>query len=181
MSGRETKKNQVKALSEKFSKSRGTFLVSCMGLNVERMTDLRKSLKMKQADITVIRNTLARLALEGEEHSELKEACMPHLTGPNAFVLSFGESALSVAKTLCDFGEENEVFQIKGGLLDGIALSVQAVMDLSKLPSRDELRACLLGTLSAPLVKFLGTFQAVPAGMAGVLNSYKQKKEEKNV
>ena len=174
MIGKEVKKKQVAALSENFSKSRGTFLVNCIGLNVEKMTDLRKTLKSKQADITVIRNTLARLALE--KHSDMKAAYEPFMKGPNAFVIAFGEDVPSVARTLHDFQEDSEVFQIKGGLLDGSVLSTKEVAALAKLPSREVLRARFLAVLSASPSKFLGTLQAVPGGFVRILNSYKESK-----
>ena len=174
MVGKEVKKKQVAALSENFSKSRGTFLVNCIGLNVEEMTNLRKTLKSKQANITVIRNTLARLALE--KHSDMKATYEPFMKGPNAFVVAFGEDVPSVARTLHDFQEESEAFQIKGGLLDGSALSTKEVAELAKLPSREVLRARFLAVLSASPSKFLGTLQAVPGGFVRILNSYKESK-----
>ena len=176
MISKETKKQQVAALSENFSKSRGTFLVNCIGLNVEEMTNLRKTLKSKQASLTVIRNTLARLALE--KHSHMKAACEPLMKGPNAFVVAFGEDVPSVARTLHDFQEESEVFQIKCGLLDGSPLSTAAVAALAKLPSREVLRARLLSVLSAAPVKFLGTLQAVPGGFVRILNSHRENKNQ---
>ena len=176
MIGKEVKKQQVAALSENFSKSRGTFLVNCIGLNVEEMTNLRKTLKSKQANLTVIRNTLARLALE--KHSDMKAAYDPLIKGPNAFVVAFGEDVPAVAKTLHDFQEESEVFQIKCGLLDGNPLSTAEVAALAKLPSREVLRAHFLSVLSAAPVKFLGTLQAVPGGFVRILNSYKENKNQ---
>ena len=176
MINKETKKQQVAALSENFSKSRGTFLVNCIGLNVEEMTNLRKTLKSKQANLTVIRNTLARLALE--EHSRMKTVCEPLMTGPNAFVVAFGEDVPSVAKTLHDFQSESEAFQIKCGLLDGNPLSPEEVAALAKLPSREALRARFLSVLSASPSKFLGTLQAVPGGFVRILNSHKENKNQ---
>lgn len=176
MVSKETKKQQVASLSENFSKSRGTFLVNCIGLNVEEMTSLRKTLKSKQANITVIRNTLARLALK--KHSYMKEAYEPLMKGPNAFILAFGEDVPSVAKVLHDFMEDSEVFQVKCGLLDGSVLSTAAVSELAKLPSREILRARFLSVLAASPTKFLGTLQAVPGGFARLLNSYKESKNQ---
>ena len=174
MLGKEVKKKQVTALSENFSKSRGTFLVNCIGLNVEEMTNLRKTLKSNQANITVIRNTLACLALT--DHSDIKEAYEPFMKGTNAFVMAFGEDIPSVAKTLYDLQEESEVFKIKCGLVEGSALSVAEVAQLAKLPSREVLRGCFLAVLSAAPTKFMGTLQAVPGGFVRVLNSYKETK-----
>ena len=176
MVGKETKKQQLAALSESFSKSRGSFLVNCIGLNVEEMTNLRKTLKSKQANLTVIRNTLACLALE--KYPDMKAAYAPLMKGPNAFVMAFGEDVPSVAKTLQDLQEDSEVFQVKRGLLDGSLLSAAEVAELAKLPSLEVLRARLLAVLSASPAKFLGTLQAVPGGFVRILNSYKESKNQ---
>ena len=175
MVSKEKKERQVSALSKSFSKTRGTFLVNCIGLNVERMTNLRKDLKSRQADITLIRNTLAGLALKARP--DMKEIYEPLLKGPNAFVLAFGEDIPAVAKTLKDFQEENETFQIKQGLLDGNALSPEDVTELARLPSREVLRARFLSVLSAVPSKFLGALQAVPEGFVRVLDSHRENKK----
>ena len=174
MLSREKKKNQVSYLSEDFSKAKASFLVNCIGLNVEQMTELRKSLKQKRGDIKVIRNTLARLALNN--HPELKGSYESHLSGPNAFVLAF-EDMTEVAKIVDEACKENEVFQIKCGVLEGKELNSQEIKDFAKLPPLKVLQAQFLALLSAPLSKFLGTLQAAPEAFVRILNTYKEKKQ----
>lgn len=175
MMNKEMKKKQVSSLSENFSKSKGTFLVSCMGLNVERMTELRKELKGNKSEIKVVRNTLARLSLE--DHSGLKPLLYDHLKGTNAFVLVFGEDVSGVAKIIDRLSEEEEVFQIKCGILDGLALTPGEIKALADLPSKEILQSQFLGVLNALPGKFLRTLQAVPEGMVRVLDSYKETKK----
>ena len=174
MIDRKTKENQVSNLSESFLKSRGTFLVNCIGMNVGEMTALRKSLKGKESEIKVIRNTLARLSLEN--HSDMKSAFYEHLTGSNAFIMVFGENVSDVAKIIDDMEEENEAFQIKCAILDGLTLAPQEIKSLGRLPSRDVLRAQFLAVLNAPARKFLGTLKAPASSLLRVLDSYKQTK-----
>ena len=174
MINRKTKENQVSNLAESFLKSRGTFLVNCIGMNVREMTELRKSLNDKKSEIKIIRNTLARLSLE--KHSDMKSAFDEHLSGPNAFVMVFGEDVSDVAKIIDNISEENESFQIKCAVLDGLTLAPEAVKSFARLPSRDVLRAQFLAVLNAPASKFLGTLQAPSASLLRVLDSYKQTK-----
>lgn len=174
MLNRTTKKSQIAKLSDNFSRSKASFLVNCIGLNVEQMTELRKSLKQNQADIQVIRNTLSLLAMEGK--SDLQTAYEPLLEGPNAFVLVF-EDVTKVAKIIDNFSEENEIFKIKKAVMDGAVLSGSEVKALAKLPSMEVLKSQLLGVLSAPLTKFLSTIKEVPQGFVRVLSVERGKRK----
>ena len=174
MLSRSAKKSQVAKLSDNFSRSKASFLVNCIGLNVEQMTELRKSLKHNQGDIQLIRNTLSLRAME--KQSDLKRAYEPLLEGPNAFVLAY-EDAVKVAKIVDQFSEDNEFFKIKGAVLDGTALSRSEVKTLAKLPSAEALKAQFLALLSAPLTKFLSTVKEVPQGFTRLLSAKRNKKE----
>ena len=174
MLGRSAKKSQVAKLSDNFSRSKASFLVNCIGLNVEQMTELRKSLKQNQGDIQVIRNSLSLRAMESSEI--LKSTYGPQLEGPNAFVLAF-EDSIKVAKIIDQFSEDHEIFQIKGAVLDGVALRKEEVKALANLPSQEVLKAQFLGLLSTPLVKFLSTVKEVPQGFVRLLSAGKEKRE----
>lgn len=173
MLSRTAKKSQVAKLSDSFSRSKASFLVNCIGLNAEKMTELRKSLKQNQGDIQIIRNTLSLIALQDE--AALKTAYESLLKGPNAFVLAF-EDVAKIAKILDDFSENNEVFQIKGAVLDGLALSKTEVKTLAKLPSMEVLKSQFLGLLSAPLSKFLATVKEAPQSFVRLLAEKSKQK-----
>ena len=172
MLNRERKKTQVNQLATGFQNSKASFLVNCIGLNVEQMTDLRKDLKKNQANIQVIRNTLSLRAMEGNEN--IKQAYTPFMKGPNAFVLAF-DDASKVAKIIDKLDEENEFFEIKKAVLDDRALSSKEVKALAKLPSPEVLKAQFLGLLSAPLTKFLSTIKEVPESFTRLLYSKSKK------
>lgn len=174
MLNRETKKTQVRQLIDHFSKSKASFLVNCIGLNVEQMTELRKSLKKSQGNIQVIRNTLSLRAMEDSE--VLKKTYSPFMKGPNAFVLAF-EDPSKVAKIIDKLDEENESFQIKSAVLEDKALSAEEVKALAQLPSHEALKAQFLVLLSAPLTKFLSTIKEVPEGFARLLSSKSNNKD----
>ncbi len=173
MLSRQKKTIQMEQLAERLSRARGSFLVSCIGLNVERMTALRKDLKGGDGDIQVIRNTLAKIVLD--KHPRLKEAYEPHLKGPNGFVLAFGEPS-AAAKIIGEISEESEKFSIKCGVLDGKTLTAEDISVLAKLPPLPILRAQLLGALSAPMAKFLGTLEAAPASFVRLLAARAKQK-----
>ena len=159
--------------SDSFSKAKASFLVNCIGLNAAEITELRKNLKRNNGDIKVIRNTLARLALK--DYKELKENYESSMEGSNAFVFAFDDAA-GVAKIISGMSEENEIFKIKCGTLDGKLMTDKDVAVLSKLPSLDVLRGQFVGLLASPMTTFVRTLQAVPEGFARVLGG-KQDKE----
>ena len=173
---KEMKKKQVAGVSENFSKSKGSFLVNCIGLKVEEATQLRKSLNLKQAELTVIRNTLAQLALK--EHAQVQKAYESYLKGTNAFVFFFGDDASGVAKILDETNKSiNPVFKVKCGFVNGELLEEKDVKILAQLPSKEVLQAQFLSVLQAPLSQFLRILQGVPEGFVRVLSSQKDKQE----
>ena len=172
---REDKQQEVTSLSEKFGRSKAAFLVDFKGMDVESVTKLRKTLKPIHSEMKVVRNTLAIRALN--DHPVIKPALENKLVGTNAIVFVYEDPSAS-AKALSNFGKEVEAFQLKSGVMDGAALDEQGIKYLATLPGKNELRAQLLGTLSAPMTKFLGTLQAVPAGFVRVLNAKKENLEK---
>ena len=172
---REDKQAEVTSLSEKFGRSKAAFLVDFKGMDVESVTKLRKTLKPIQSEMKVVRNTLAIRALA--DHPTLKPVLESRLVGTNAVIFAYEDPSAS-AKALSTFGKDVEAFQLKSGVMDGQLLDEAAIKHLAMLPGKNELRAMLLGTFSAPMTKLLGTMQAVPGGMARVLNAQKEKLEK---
>jgi large subunit ribosomal protein L10 len=170
---REQKAQEITTISEKFGRSKAAFLVDFKGMDVESVTKLRKSLRPAESEMKVVRNTLALRALS--DHPDMKAALENEFVGTNAIVFAYNEPT-AAAKALKEFGKDVEVFQIKSGAMDGRRLSEAAIKQLAELPGKDELRGMLLGTLAAPMTKFLGTMQAVPGGFARALNAYKETK-----
>ena len=173
MLSRDKKTKQVEQLSKGFSRSKASFLVNCIGLSVEDMTKLRKSLKEQNGNIQVIRNTLSLRAMEGSEI--LKKTYSPQLKGPNAFVLAF-EDSVKVAKIIDDFSKDHELFKIKGAVLEGSALEPQEVKALAQLPPKEVLKAQFLGLLAQPLTQFVRTIKEVPQAFVRVIGAKKDKK-----
>jgi large subunit ribosomal protein L10 len=122
------------------------FAARYTGLSVSQMQDLRQRI-VEDATFSVVKNTLARRAAEASEREDMLE----HLAGPTGIVWITGDPARA-AKALAEFGKESDdLFSIKGGLLNGKPFGAEQVTALTKLPSREELIAKLAGGLAAPL------------------------------
>lgn len=161
MMTRETKEQEVKFLTDKLNKSKGAFVVDFKGLKVEQVTNLRKALNKSESEMKVVRNTLAKRALK--DFPKVDEAISSSLKGTNAIVFSFGE-VNATAKALSEFAKENELLQVKTGVMDGEKLDEAKIKFLATLPGKDQLRAMFLGVLQAPASK-----------LARCLNVYQEK------
>jgi large subunit ribosomal protein L10 len=171
---RAEKAQEIASLSEKFGRSKAAFLVDFKGMTVEQVTTLRKKLVPLEAEMRVVRNTLAVRALA--DHPQSETAIKDAFVGNNAVVFSYGEAPAS-AKALTDFAKEVEQFQVKTGVMDGQALSAAQITALANLPSKDVLRGMFLGCLQAPMATFVRTLSAVPSGFVRVLAAQQEKAE----
>ncbi len=173
MMNRAQKATEISAISDRFAKANAAFLVDFKGMNVEEVTTLRKQLSPVEAEMKVVRNTLAIRALM--DHPEAETALKDDFVGANAIVFSFGEPPAS-AKALSEFAKTVEELEIKTGFMDGKRLDVAQIKQLASLPSKDELRAQFLATLAAPMTTFVRTLNEVPSGFVRVLSAYKDTK-----
>ena len=169
---RAQKAEQIATISDKLGKSGAAFLVDFKGMNVEEVTNLRKSLTGVESEMKVVRNTLAKLALK--DHPEMETAIASEFVGTNALVFAYGDAS-AAAKALSNFSKDVEELVIKTGVIEGKALGEDGVKYLATLPGKDELRAQLLGTLAAPMSSFVRVLNAVPGGFVQCLNAYKEK------
>lgn len=171
---RAQKAEQIASISEKLGKANAAFLVDFKGMNVEEVTNLRKSLTGIDSEMKVVRNTLAKRALM--DHPEMESAIASDFVGTNAFVFAYGDAS-AAAKALTNYSKEVEELVVKTGVMEGKALGEEGVKYLATLPGKDELRAKLLGTLAAPASKFVRVLNAVPGGFLTAMSAYKDKQE----
>jgi large subunit ribosomal protein L10 len=170
---RAQKAQQIQELSERFQRAKAAFIVDFQGMTVQQVTSLRKTLTPLNAEMRVVRNTLARLALKN--HPEAEKAVSDKFVGTNAIVFAYEDVSAS-AKVLSEFGKDVEQFKLKSGVMEGAALDAARIKYLSTLPTKDVLRAQLLGTFMAPATQFVRVLNAVPSGFLNVLNAYKDTK-----
>lgn len=167
---RAQKEQEVSALTEKFRKAKAAFVIDFKGMKVGQVVDLRKKLGPLEAEMKVVRNTLAKRALKDfPEGPELQ----PKLRGTNAFVFAYGDVS-APAKALTQFAKDVEMLQLKTGMMDGKTMDQAKIQFLSTLPSKEVLRAQLLGVLQAPGTKLARTLKEVPASLVRVLAAKKE-------
>lgn len=172
---RADKAQEIASLSEKFGRAKATFLVDFKGMSVEQVTSLRKKLVPVESEMKVVRNTLAVRALK--DHPKSEAAIATDFIGNNAVIFSYGDASAS-AKALSDFAKDVELLQLKVGVMEGQKLDTNGIKALASLPTKEVLRSMLLGTLQAPMAKFVGTLNAVPSGFVRVLAAHKDKQEQ---
>ena len=168
---RSEKKQAVEELKERFQKTSVTLLADYKGLKVSEITQLRQELRKNQAELKVLKNTLASLALKGTEMEVLAE----YFVGTTAVVTSFGDPA-SPAKILVKFAKDNEKAKIKVGFLSGKLMKLAEIETLSRLPSREELLAKMLGSMLAPAQNLVNVMVAIPRQLVTVLAAVRDQK-----
>ena len=162
----EQKKAVVVEVSEQVSTAQAIIVAEYRGLQVGEMTELRAQARKSGVYLRVLKNTLVRRAVEGTPFSGLAN----EMVGPLVFGIS--SDPVSAAKVLSEFAKVNDKFIIKAGAMPNQVMSVNDVKALASLPSREELLAKLLGTMQAPVAKFVRTLNEVPTkfvrGLAAV-------------
>ncbi|MFO7807127.1 MAG: 50S ribosomal protein L10 [Candidatus Moraniibacteriota bacterium] len=169
---KEQKKEIVKELTERIKESKSTAIFDYKGLSVSDMADLRNRLKDNQAGLRITKKTLASLAFkEAGVDIDVRE-----YQGQVALALG-GENEISVPKALVEFSKEKEQPEkVLGGTLEGMVISGNKMIELSKLPGREELLAKLVGTLQAPISGFAGVLSGNLRSLVGVLDGIKESK-----
>jgi large subunit ribosomal protein L10 len=170
---RAEKVTAVAELTERFQSSAGAVLTEYRGLSVSQLGELRTSLGTN-ATFSVVKNTLTKIAAtEAGVTTELTDL----LSGPSAIAFVQGD-VVEAAKGLRDFAKANPLLVIKGGVLDGKALSPAEIVRLADLEPREVLLAKLAGAMKASLAGAAGTFAALPVQMAQLLGALESKLAE---
>jgi len=164
------KKAVVAEVSGKLTDALAAMLAEYRGLSVAQMTTLRRKAHESKIYLRVVKNSLARRAVEGTGFECLKD----QMTGPLAFAVS--ADPVAVAKILSEFAKENDALKIKAGAMDGKLMSLEQIQALAVLPGREQLLAQLLGTLLAPVQKFVQTLNEVPAKFVRALAAVRDAK-----
>lgn len=173
MGAREEKALVVAELKEKFSSVQGAVVTDFRGLDVARVTKLRAKLREAGVEYKVIKNTLAKLAIEDTELSSLSE----HLQGPTAVAFGY-DDPVAAAKILSDFAKENKELEIKAGIVEGKVIDFAGVKALADLPSREVLIAQVLAGLQSPIAGFVNVMQGNVRNLVYVLDAIKKQQEE---
>jgi large subunit ribosomal protein L10 len=166
------KKAVVAEVAEKLTGAQAAMLAEYRGLSVAQMTALRRKAHDGKVYLRVVKNTLARRAVEGTSFECLKD----QMVGPLAFAVS--ADPVAVAKMLSEFAKDNELLKIKAGAMSGKLMSLAQIQALAVLPGREQLLAQLLGTMQAPVQKFVQTLNEVPAKFVRALAAVRDAKAQ---
>jgi len=165
------KQELVTSLANRLSRSPTIYVTDFTGLDVARITELRRKLRAAGAEYAVVKNTLARRAFAAARVAGIES----HLDGPTALVLG-GADPVAAAKVLADFAKEHEKPAIKAGLVEGKTITPAEVKQLAALPSKPELLAQLAGSLQGPLAGFVGVLNGLLWNMLGALEALHTKR-----
>jgi large subunit ribosomal protein L10 len=167
---RSEKEQLVTELRDKLTSAQSLYYTDFTGLNVKRMTELRRRLKRAGVDYVVIKNTLALRAVN--ESGLVGET----LKGPTGLVV--GKDPVAAARILTEFAKEFEDKpSMKGGLLQGKAINNAQVKRMASLPSREQMLADLAAGMQSPMAAFAGALNGLFYMFAGALDALKSQRE----
>ncbi len=167
---RADKEQLVTELRDKIEGAKALYFTDFTGLNVKRMTELRRRLRRAGVEYVVIKNTLA---LRAVNESGLMGT---RLRGPTGLVVT--GDPVTAAKLITDFAKENEQKPVfKGGMLDGQAIDEAQVTKLATMPSREQMLAELGAGFQAPMAAFVGALNGMFYMFAGALEALRTQRE----
>lgn len=168
----EQKQAVVAEVSAQVAKAQAIVVAEYRSLQVGDMTELRRKARSSGVYLRVLKNTLARRAVADTPFAGLSEK----MVGPLAYGIS--SDPVAVAKVLHEFAKGNDKFVIKAGAMPNVVMSPREVGDLAKMPSRDELIAMLMGTMKAPIAKFVRTLNEVPGKFVRTVAAVHDQKQK---
>ncbi len=169
----EGKKAIVAEVNATASSALSAVLADIRGVDVGAMTGLRKTARENQVYLRVVRNTLAKRAVEGTEYECLQSA----LVGPTLFGFSMEEPG-AAARIFKDFAKANDKFEVKALAVGGELLEANQLDVLATLPTRDQGLATLMSVMQAPVTKLARTINEVPGKLVRTLAALRDQKQE---
>jgi len=162
----------VAEVAEQVSKAQVIVVAEYRGLQVGNITALRKQAREGGVYLRVLKNTLARRAVEGTPFAALADK----MVGPLIYGIS--TDPVAAAKVLNGFAKDNDKLVIKAGAMANYLMDVNGVKALATMPSREELLSKLLGTMQAPITQFVRTLNEVPTKFVRGLAAVRDQKEQ---
>ncbi len=169
---REQKEALVSTYQEGLAKAPHVFLMDYAGISVPEVTELRNRLRETGGSYAVLKNRLAKLAIQGEALEELTD----ELRGPIAVAYS-ADDAVGLAKALTEFAKEVPALELKAGLVEGQRVDADEIQQIASLPSREELIAKLLFLLQSPVTRFVRDLADIQRQFVTVLDQVRTAKE----
>ena len=165
------KKAVVAEVSAQVAQAQAIIVAEYRGLQVGNITNLRAQARKEGVYLRVLKNTLVCRAVEGTPFEGLKD----QMVGPLIYGIS--KDPVSAAKVLHEFAKTNDKLILKGGALPNYVMDANGVKALASMPSREELLSMLLGTMQAPVAKFVRTLNEIPSRFVRTLAAVRDAKE----
>ncbi len=165
------KKAVVAEVTEQVADAQALIFAEYRGIAVGDMTALRAEARKSGVFLRVLKNTLVRRSVEGSPFADLADK----MVGPLVYGIS--SDPVAVAKVMSNFAKENDKFVIKAGAMPNQVLDDAGIKALATMPSREELLSKLLGTMQAPVAKFVQTLNEVPTKFVRGLAAVRDQKE----
>jgi large subunit ribosomal protein L10 len=167
------KEEVVKELGAKLAKQKALVFADFKGLKVKDLSNLKKKLKSVVSEFKVAKKTLMAVAFEDQKINVDPK----NMAGEIALILGYNDE-VAPAKTVYEFSKTNEHIKIIGGYLNGQSLSMEEVVLLAKLPSKEQLLANLVGSLSQPMRGFA---QVLNGNLRGLVIALSEIQKSKNL
>jgi large subunit ribosomal protein L10 len=168
----EQKQAIVTEVAARLAKAQAVIVAENRGLDVGAVTGLRVKARKSGLYLRVLKNSLARRAVQGTPFERLSD----QLAGP--LMYGIAQDPVAGAKVLADFAQDHERFVIMGGALPNAVMSAKDVKALATMPSREELLAMLVGTMQAPIAKLVRTMNEVPGRFVRTLAAVHESREK---
>jgi len=168
---REQKAQLVEEIAAQISGSSAIYATDYRGITVAQAATLRARLRDAGASFRVVKNTLTLRAADKAGAEDVKQL----VEGPTAFTFVEGDPALA-AKALDVFSRQENVLEVRGGVLEGVLLDGEAFRQLARLPGREQLNAQLAGVVAAPITGLVRGLGSLLAGLAIALGQVSEKK-----
>ena len=169
---RDQKAVAIEEIATQIQESEAVFAVDYRGITVAQIAELRTKLREGDASFKVVKNSLTERAADQAGAPVLKD----FLAGPTALTFVRGDVAVA-AKAVADYARATQMLPFKGGLMGGVALDVEQIRSLSRLPSREVLYGQLVGVVASPVTGLVRTLGALIGGLAAALGQVNDKKQ----
>jgi large subunit ribosomal protein L10 len=167
------KVESVAELHEKLARAVSAVLADFRGLTVQEITDLRQQLRDASLELAVVKNTLARLAVQETPFERLS----PYLNGPTSITLSYRDT-VAPAKILSAYVKKQPKLAVRAGLFEGEIVPAEKIAEIADLPPRDVILAQALAAMQGPLAGLVWTLQGVLSTFIGTLQAIHDKKAQ---
>ena len=162
----------VAETSAEVAKAQVIVVAEYRGLEVGKITALRKQAREGGVYLRVLKNTLARRAVEGTPFAGLADK----MVGPLIYGIS--TDPVAAAKVMSGFAKDNDKLVVKGGAMPNFVMDANGVKALASMPSKEELIAKLMATMQAPIAQFVRTLNEVPGKLVRTLAAVRDQKEQ---